>query len=195
MQPTLARLPFSNPDWLFEPKWDGYRAICFLEDGAVHFISRNQKSLTKRFPQLQGIAKLIKASSVVLDGEIVALDVNGAPCFAGISGKNECEIVYYAFDLLKLNGRDLTQNPLIERKSALKKILPKRGSGRIRYTDHVIGKGEQLFLELEKQKLEGMVAKRMDSLYTGGRTKAWLKIKTAAGKAEMRKRSETWGHR
>jgi bifunctional non-homologous end joining protein LigD len=85
-----------------------------------------------------------------------------------------------------------TAAPLIERKAALKNILPKSGIARVRYTDHVVGDGERLFKELEKRNLEGMVAKRADSLYVGGRTRAWLKIKTSAGREEMQKRSEAW---
>ncbi len=139
MSPTLARQPFSNPDWLFEPKWDGFRAICFLQDGAVRFVSRNRKSLTERFPDLQRIAKAIKANTVIIDGEIVALDLAGVPCFDGLRSRGtvaDCVIVYYAFDVLHLDGRDLTRIPLISRKAALKKILPKSDTGRVRYTDH-----------------------------------------------------------
>jgi bifunctional non-homologous end joining protein LigD len=107
MLPTLTRQPFSNPGWIFEPKWDGYRAICFVESGAVRFVSKNRKSLTERFPDLQRIAKSIKAETAILDGEIVALDKKGLPCFAGLrSGKVaiECTIVFYAFDLLYLDS-------------------------------------------------------------------------------------------
>jgi bifunctional non-homologous end joining protein LigD len=195
MQPTLARQPFSNPDWLFEPKWDGYRAICFLQDGKVRFVSKNNKSLTERFPDLQGITKSIKAESAILDGEIVALDKKGVPCFDGLRSRRsvgECVIVFYAFDLLFLDGQEHTQRPLISRKAALKKILPKRHTARVRYTDHIVGEGERLFDELEKRRLEGMVAKLADSVYVGGRTRAWLKIKTSAGREEMSKRSEAW---
>ena len=78
MQPTLTRQAFSNREWLFEPKWDGFRAICFLQDGKIRFVSRNRKSLTERFPDLQGIVKSIKAKSAVLDGEIVALNNRAA---------------------------------------------------------------------------------------------------------------------
>jgi bifunctional non-homologous end joining protein LigD len=197
MLPTLTKAPFSNPDWLFEPKWDGYRAICFLENGRVRFASKNSKSLTQRFPELQGIPKSIKAETAILDGEIVALDKKGVPNFAGLrSGKfaNECAIVFYAFDLLNLNGADLSQKPVVERKTILRRILPNQDTGRVRYTEHIVGDGERLFRELEKRKLEGMVAKRADSPYVGGRTRAWLKIKTKAGREEMRIRSETWGH-
>jgi bifunctional non-homologous end joining protein LigD len=77
MQPTLARSPFSSPDWLFEPKWDGYRALCFLQDDSVRFISRNGNDLTARFPVLKAIAGLIRADSAVIDGEIVSLDDKG----------------------------------------------------------------------------------------------------------------------
>ena len=103
MLPTLVKLPFSNPGWIFEPKWDGYRAVCYLENGQVEFVSKNRKSLTKPFPDLQRIPKSIKAETAILDGEIVALDKKGLPCFAGLrSGKvaSECAIVFYAFDLL-----------------------------------------------------------------------------------------------
>lgn len=127
----------------------------------------------------------------------MALDQAGVPCFGGLRSRTtaaDCVVVYYAFDLLHLDGRDLTKSPLIERKAALKKILPKSGTGRVRYTDHIVGDGEQLFRELEKRSLEGMVAKRTDGLYVGGRTRAWLKIKTSAGRDEMRKRSEAWDY-
>lgn len=176
MLPTLVKLPFSNPDWIFEPKWDGFRSVCFFENGSVRFVSKNRKSLTERFPDLQSIPKSIKAEAAILDGEVVALDRKGLPCFAGLrSGKaaNECAIVFYAFDLL-YHGNDLTQKRVIERKRLLKRILPK-STGRVRYTEHIVGDGERLFRELEKRKLEGMIAKgmiakRADSLYVGGRT-------------------------
>ncbi len=195
VQPTLARQPFSNPAWLFEPKWDGWRAVCYVHDGKVRFVSKNKRSLNERFPDLRNIGKSIRATSAVIDGEIVALDLAGLPCFDGLRSRRtaaDCVIVYYAFDVLYLDGRDLTHTPLISRKAALKKILPKRGAGRVRYTEHVVGAGESLFAELEKRQLEGMVAKRADSFYVGGRTRAWLKIKTQAGREEMRKRSEAW---
>jgi bifunctional non-homologous end joining protein LigD len=116
------------------------------------------------------------------------------PCFHPLrSRRRVCVIVYFAFDLLYLDGRSLTMQPLIERKAALKEILPKGTRARLRYTDHIVGKGEQFLAELEKRELEGMVAKRADSLYVGGRTRDWLKIKTMSGREEMRKRSEAWG--
>jgi bifunctional non-homologous end joining protein LigD len=130
MLPTLVKIPFSNPDWLFEPKWDGYRGICIVENGGVRFVSKNRKSLTQRFPELQSITKSIKADTAVLDGEIVALDKQGVPCFAGLRSRQDCAIVFYAFDLIHLNGIDLTQKPLLERKTALKRILSEATHGK-----------------------------------------------------------------
>src|SRR6185369_13945029 len=101
-------------------KWDGYRAICFLRDGQVRFLSRNQRDLAKRFPELQSIAKLVKASTAVLDGEIVALDENGVQCFEQLQNhRRDCSIIYFAFDLMFLDGESLTDVPLIERKAHL----------------------------------------------------------------------------
>jgi bifunctional non-homologous end joining protein LigD len=195
MLATKVGAPFSRVGWLFEPKWDGYRAICFFRDGQVRFTSRNQRDLTKRFPELQSIAKSIKASTAVIDGEIVALDENGAQCFDQLQNhKRECVIIYFAFDLMFLDGESLNELTLLQRKAQLKRILPKSLTGRIRFTDHVVERGLDLFAALEVQQLEGMVAKRADSLYVPGRSKEWLKVKTRAGREEMKKRIETWGH-
>ncbi len=126
-------------------------------------------------------------------GEITAIDDEGLPYFDGLKKiRRTCAIVFYAFDLLALNGEDLRDLPLLKRKAALKRILRKTKNNRIRFTDHVIGAGVALFAQLEERGLEGMVAKKVDSLYTGGRTRDWLKIKTAAGKETMRRRIETW---
>lgn len=158
---------------------------------SIKFISRRKNDLTKRFPELQAIQ--IKAESAIIDGEITAIDDEGLPCFDELKRtRRTCAILFYAFDLLALNGEDLRELPLLKRKAALKRIRRKTKNNRIRFTDHVIGEGLALFAELEQRKLEGMVAKKIDSQYTGGRTRDWLKMKTAAGKEEMRKRQETW---
>ena len=132
MLATKVGAPFSRPGWLFEPKWDGYRALCFLRNGVVRFTSRNQRDLTKRFPELLVIAKSIKASSAIIDGEIVALDENGSQCFEQLQNhKRDCFIIYFAFDVIFLDGESRTDFPLVERKAQLERILPKSLAGRI----------------------------------------------------------------
>jgi bifunctional non-homologous end joining protein LigD len=195
MQPTLRKTPFSGESWLFEPKWDGYRAVCYLEDGTVRFVSRNKRSLTEKFPELQSVVDDVRASVAILDGEIVAVDAEGMPSFDRLRLRKrgrDFAVVFYAFDLLYVDGRSLMDQPLVDRKRALRKLLSKRRVGRVRYTEHVMSAGEAFFGELEKRGLEGMVAKRIDSRYLGGRTQAWLKIKTEAGKKEMQRRSRDW---
>jgi bifunctional non-homologous end joining protein LigD len=193
MLPTPRQFPFSDPEWIFEPKWDGYRALCLIEQGSVRFMSRNGKELTDRFPELAAIDKALKVRSAILDGEIVGLDENDLPCFEDLQNRKKCFVVYFAFDLLMLKGKDLRNEPLIERKSLLERNLKK--ASHLRYTDHVVREGEQLFAALSELGLEGMIAKKAHSFYAGGRTRDWLKIKTRAGKELIQKRIETWGHK
>src|SRR6185437_13704974 len=120
MLPTPRKFPFSHPDWIFEPKWDGYRALCLIEHESVRFMSRNRKELTKRFPELLGIHRAIKGNAAILDGEIVGLDKNDRPRFENLQNRKRCVIVYYVFDCLMLNGNDLRSEPLISRKIILK---------------------------------------------------------------------------
>ena len=192
MLPTPLPLPFSDPEWLFEPKWDGFRAMCFVKDGQVKFVSRKRRKLT-RFTELQELAELIKAETAIIDGEIVALDKSGLPSFEGLRYKHPCgATVFYAFDLLYLDGHDLSSCSLVARKAMLKRILPKDNTGRIRYTEHIAKAGKELFKQLETLKIEGMVAKRKDSVYAFARSRSWLKIKTSAGRDEMKRRIENW---
>src|SRR5215213_5888893 len=196
MQPTLRKRPFSGDGWLFEPKWDGFRAICYVQEGKVRFLSRNKGSLTEKFPELQSIASEVRAVGAILDGEIVAIDDEGMPCFDRLRSRKKdsgLAVVFYAFDLLYLDGRNLMDEPLLDRKRVLRKLVRKhRRPGRIRYTDHVLRDGKAFFQKLEIFGLEGMVAKRVDSRYGGGRTQLWLKIKTVAGETETERRSSAW---
>jgi bifunctional non-homologous end joining protein LigD len=130
MQPTLRKTPFSGDGWLFEPKWDGFRAN-YVQEGKVRFLSRNKRSLTEKFPELQSIASEVRAVSAILDGEIVAIDDEGMPRFNRLRSRKTGSgfaIVFYAFDLLYLDGRNLRDEPLLDRKRALRKLVPKRRS-------------------------------------------------------------------
>jgi bifunctional non-homologous end joining protein LigD len=189
MLATLVDKPFSDPDWLFETKWDGVRAICFISNGKARFISRNQIEMTAQYPELANIAQSISGSTVILDGEIVALDEQGVSRFQllqrRLGRKNAGEIqrlaattrlAFYVFDLLHLDGFNLMGCNLVERKATLEAIL--KPSRNIRYSDHIIGEGEKLYEEVAKVPLEGMIAKRLESTYVQRRCAAWLKIKT-----------------
>ena len=189
MLATLIDRPFSDPDWIFETKWDGVRAICFITKGAARYVSRNQIDMTHQYPELANIAEHVRASSAILDGEVVALDEHGVSRFQllqpRLGRKDEGEIrklaaksrlAYYAFDLLYLDGYDLTRCSLVDRKSTLEKIL--KPAKNVRYSDHIAGAGEQLYKELAKIPLEGMIAKRATSVYLQRRSADWLKVKT-----------------
>ena len=188
MLATSIAEPFDGADWLFEIKWDGYRAIAFIENGRVRLVSRNQNELTHRYPELKDLPKFVKAKNAILDGEVVALDEQGRPSFSlmqqrtgfrpgGRRGLSNAEVtvLYYAFDLLYLDGYDWRRVPLEERKKKLESVLLTGDS--LRYSDHYERQGKALF-EIAKQKgLEGILAKKRDSVYQERRSSEWLKIK------------------
>jgi bifunctional non-homologous end joining protein LigD len=187
MLATLVDHPFSTPEWIFETKWDGFRSICFVRKGKSHFVSRNQIDMTPQYPELASVARQIDAKEAILDGEIVALDKDGMPRFqllqprvgrkSGIEAlRGHGHIVYYVFDLLYVDGNDLTSCPVVERKEALAQIL--RPADFIKLSEHIVGDGEAFFKQIEKFHLEGMIAKRASSPYLQKRTKDWLKVKT-----------------
>jgi bifunctional non-homologous end joining protein LigD len=187
MLATSDEKPFDSPDWLFEIKWDGYRAIAFIEDGKVRLVSRNQNDLTAQFSELRDLAIFLKAKSAILDGEIVALDESGRSSFSliqqrtgirkggrRIAGRPDLPTLYYAFDLIYLDGFDLHRVTLEERKRALAGIVST--SGTLRYSDH-FDNGLDLFAAAKQRGLEGILAKMRSSLYEERRSREWLKIK------------------
>lgn len=178
MLATAVDNPFSSKDWLFELKLDGYRAIAEIKKGRSLLYSRNGLSLAKHYPAIFAALKKIK-NEAILDGEIVLLNEKGKPDFQKLqsySGNNKYSLVYYVFDLLSLTGKDLTQVGLVERKKLLKKLLKKTDP--VLYSSHIETRGEELFKTIMKDDMEGIIAKKKDSLYTPGiRTREWLKIK------------------
>jgi bifunctional non-homologous end joining protein LigD len=191
IHPMLAESvndPFDGEDWLFEIKWDGYRAVAFIEGGKVRLVSRNQNDLTGRYPELKDLPRFIKAKTAILDGEVVALDEEGRASFSlmqqrtgfrpggrRVAANADVPVLYYAFDLLYLDGHDWRRMPLEERKRKLAEVLV-AGDG-LRYSDHYPKQGKALF-EIARQKgLEGILAKRRASIYEERRTRDWLKIK------------------
>lgn len=168
--------PFNDKNWIYEIKWDGYRAIAEVDGSNVKLYSRNGNSFNNSYPTL--IDALVKMKiNAVLDGEIVALDENGVPSFQLLQDYNyNTTLIYYVFDALYLNNKNLCSLPLLDRKKQLKKILKK--SDDIKYSDHIKEKGIEFYNLVGKQNLEGLIAKRADSEYFPGvRSSNWLKIK------------------
>jgi bifunctional non-homologous end joining protein LigD len=178
MLATLVDKPFDDPDWIFEIKQDGYRAIAEIQRGAVQLYSRNNLGFNRHFASVTHALESIPGE-VILDGELVALDEKGRSSFQLLqnhlrSGRGN--ISYFVFDLLHLNGRDLRGLPLLQRKELLRDLLPELPG--IHFNDHIARFGVDFFQLAQHNNLEGIVAKRADSLYqTGRRSKDWLKIK------------------
>jgi bifunctional non-homologous end joining protein LigD len=179
---------FDGEEWLFEIKWDGYRAIAFIDGGKVRLVSRNQNDLTPRYPELKDMAKFLRAKTAILDGEVVALDDEGKASFSLMQqrtgfrpggrravGNADVPVLYYAFDLLYLDGYDWRRVPLEARKQKLASLVV--AGDAVRFSDHYAEHGKALF-EMARQKgLEGIVAKKRASFYEERRSREWLKIK------------------
>jgi bifunctional non-homologous end joining protein LigD len=179
MLATQASKPFDHPDWIFEIKWDGYRAIAEVRDGSVTLFSRNRIALNKKFPPIADALRQLKFDAI-LDGEIVVVDDQGHPHFQMLQEYQESgggHLLYYVFDLLYFQGHDLTQIPLLKRKELLKTILPP--APKIRFSDHIEKEGVLYFQAVKKKELEGIIAKHAQSPYlAGSRSRQWLKVKT-----------------
>jgi bifunctional non-homologous end joining protein LigD len=173
-----TRSPFSNDKWIFEIKWDGYRAIA--ECGLKHplLYSRNAISFEEKYPRIYNAVRAIK-TRMVLDGEIVVFNEDGNPDFQKLQYYSHYEhlpMYYYVFDILQYKGKEVMSLPLVERKALLSKVLPK--SDVIRYCDHVENDGATFFEVMQQRNMEGMIAKLKTSKYVPGtRTTNWLKIK------------------
>jgi bifunctional non-homologous end joining protein LigD len=161
--------------WLFEVKWDGYRALAYVRGGECTLRSRNDNDLTERFPQVaRAIAAAARTPNCVLDGEVCALDDEGRPSFSAMQ-QGRSTLVYYAFDVLEADGDELCALPLVERHERLRELLAPSNVLRISDT---FEDGEALLEAARAQRLEGIMAKRADSRYQPGRrSREWLKIK------------------
>jgi bifunctional non-homologous end joining protein LigD len=177
MLATLAKEPFDDPKWVYEVKWDGYRLLAYKRGGKLQLISRNGIDVSKKYPvickALSGIP-----DDTAIDGELIALDEKGRPRFQLLQeyAERDAPLAYYAFDLLFDRGEDIRELALLERKERLESLLPT--SKTIRYSEHIEKAGKKYFAAAKKQGLEGVMAKRADSVYLSGkRSKDWLKFK------------------
>ena len=183
---TLVTKPFSDPDWVFELKWDGIRALAWIDGGECQLRSRLGREITDRYPELAILPGLVRAREAVLDGEIVVLDSEGRGDFEQLQSRmhtakpspsllTSAPIAYYVFDLLYCDRYDLREAPLLERKRLLREILT--SDGPVRISDHVVEKGTELFDLAARHGAEGVVAKQAHSTYVGGRSPYWAKLK------------------
>jgi bifunctional non-homologous end joining protein LigD len=187
MLATLTERPFSDPDWIFEIKWDGVRVLAWIADGALTLRSRTGGEITAQYPELKSLPEAFHAKQAILDGEIVALDARGHSDFELLQQRMhvrnpsanlaaQIPVTYFVFDLLYCDGYDFRESPLLERKQLLQRLL--HTSDRFRYSDHQREHGNELLELAKEQGLEGIVAKRADSRYVSERSANWVKLKT-----------------
>jgi bifunctional non-homologous end joining protein LigD len=179
MLTTLTDKPFDDPNWVFETKWDGFRAIAVAGRGHASLHSRNGNDVSRRFATICAALAKIKHEAV-LDGELVALDEHGRTRFQLLQnvGRNSARLLYCVFDLLYLDGKDLRRKTLLERKAELEEILPK--SPLLLYSAHVVGEGIKAFNRAKRTHEEGVIAKLASGQYHSGvRTREWLKVKAS----------------
>ncbi|HEV2319868.1 MAG TPA: non-homologous end-joining DNA ligase [Verrucomicrobiae bacterium] len=183
IEPMKARLvaePPSQGDWIYEIKFDGYRAMAFKDGAGVRLFSRNEKDFGQKFPEILDAVASLQAREAVIDGEIVALDAKGVSSFQLLQTIDIGErppVYYYAFDLLRVNGEDLRGLPLVERKNRLQRIL-KNARPVIRYSAPLGNNAEKLLKQVTKLGLEGLIGKQTGSPYEPGkRSGAWIKLK------------------
>ena len=188
MKAESREKPFSRDGWVFEIKYDGYRLLGEGANGTARLISRNGNDLTRVFPEVALALGKLPYAGTLLDGEVVVSDAGGLPSFQLIQKRGqlrrEADIeraavalpaTYYAFDILAFEGFDLRGLPLLERKEILRDVLPSVGP--VRYSDHIPERGEEMFRHVAGLGLEGVVGKRADSIYVGGRSRSWLKVR------------------
>ena len=184
-RPQLARLvkaPPEGDEWLHEMKYDGYRIGCRIRDKRVALLSRNGKDWTAAFPEIVEAALKLGVREALLDGEVAIVLPDGRTSFQALqnasAGAARRNLVYFVFDVLRLGGENLQRLPLEERKKQLLRLVGKPGpKATIRYSEHVIGRGAEVFGEACRLQLEGIISKRRDAVYKPGRGDTWLKTK------------------
>lgn len=176
----LIDAPFNDDNWLFEIKWDGYRAIGEVKGDKVNLYSRSFKSFNTIYPEIVEALQKLKIEAI-FDGELVIINKKGLSDFQAMQNyqrDKKGHLHYCIFDLLYWKGKDLRDTPLIERKALLEKILKKSKDPRLVYSDHILSKGKELYKLAQKKHIEGIMAKEIHSPYESKRSRNWLKIKT-----------------
>lgn len=179
---TLVKEAPSGDDWLHEIKYDGYRIGCRIRGGRVTLISRNGKDWTAAFPDIAAAASKLPTTDAIIDGEVTMMLPDGRTSFQMLQNAASGEssggtLIFFVFDLLRLDGERLTTKPLVERKARLQKLVGRRKTGRIRYADHIQGNGRAFFEQACRLGLEGIISKRATDAYKPGRHGEWVKTK------------------
>ena len=178
---TLVDHPPSGDEWLHEIKYDGYRIGARVRSGRVSLYTRNRNDWTAAFPEIADAVGKLALDDALMDGEVAVVLPDGRTSFQALqntgAADNRGTLVYFVFDLLRLNGKNLESLPLEERKAMLKTLVGRRSTGRIRFSEHIEGNGETFFAEACRAGLEGIVSKRRDHPYRAGRHGGWIKTK------------------
>jgi ATP-dependent DNA ligase len=188
--PSPADRPPTGPNWIHEIKHDGFRLMARRDAAGIRLLTRNGHDWAARYPLIVEAVDRLKVRSTLIDGEAVACDENGLAVFERLRHKPSGEHVFlYAFDLLELDGADLRREPLEVRKATLASLLRGSRPG-VRLNEHLTADGAIVFRHACAMGLEGIVSKRLGSIYRSGRCKDWLKMKNPAVKREA---EEDWG--
>jgi bifunctional non-homologous end joining protein LigD len=196
--PTQRKIPPSGEAWLHEIKHDGYRAQAQFHEGSARVYTRRGNDWAQRMPTISASLAALPVNNIILDGELVAVDAKGQAVFYELPSSLTAKptrvkgrLVYYAFDLLYLDGFDLRGASLIDRKRVLQALLDNTsGVQLIKYVDHIPGDGELVLEHVCKLGLEGIVSKRADTAYRSGRSTDWIKTKCPAWKEANKDRFE-----
>ena len=178
---TLADEPPVGEEWVHELKYDGYRILCRVKNGSAKLVTRNAHDWTAKLRDIAAAAASLPVKTAWLDGEVVALKPDGVISFQGLQNAfetgSESNLAYYVFDLLYLDGYDLRQVTLLDRKRSLAAVMPSGASGLLRYSDHIQGQGDVVFSEACRKGMEGIISKRSGAVYLAGRNRNWIKVK------------------
>ena len=179
---TLVKEPPNGDGWLHEIKYDGYRIGCRIHNGRVTLISRNGKDWTTAFPEIAAAAAALPVEDALIDGEVAIVLPDGRTSFQMLQNAAQGDasagtLIYFVFDLLRLDGEKLARQPLTERKARLRALVGRRKTSRIRYADHVIGNGRAFFEQAQHLGLEGIISKKASEPYRPGRHGEWVKTK------------------
>jgi bifunctional non-homologous end joining protein LigD len=191
--PSPAERPPSGPDWIHEIKHDGYRLMARRDRAGIRLLTRNGHNWAPRYPLIIEAVNELKVPSCLIDGEAVVCDDKGLAVFEWLRRKRRRQHVFlYAFDLLELDGQDLRREPLETRKATLVSLLRSCPPG-LPLNEHLTQPGDVVFRHACRLGIEGIVSKRLGSIYRSGRSRDWLKFKNPDAPAVRREAEEEWG--